>query len=53
MATLLDNETTCEFVSMLPITLQMQDLVIGKIESGVDLFTNYDGAVEVTFQRAE
>jgi len=28
-------------------------IVIGKIESGIDLFTNYDGSVEVTFKRAE
>ena len=106
-ATMLDNETARDFVSMLPMTLQMRDLyhrektgrpsralstrgpsqttfeigdlaywapgpsvvifyddvntsldgtsiiVIGKIESGIDLFTNYDGSVEVTFKRAE
>jgi hypothetical protein len=104
-ATLLDNETARDFVSILPITLPMRDLyrrektgqpprpladsgpaqptfeigdlaywapgpnivlfydesntsldgttitVRGKVQSGVDLLTSYDGPVEVTFER--
>jgi hypothetical protein len=104
-ATLLDNKTARDFVSILPVTLRMRDLyrrektgkpprpladsgpaqptfeigdlaywapgpsivpfyddintsldgttitVIGKVQSGIDLFSSYDGPVEVTFER--
>jgi hypothetical protein len=102
-ATMIDNETTRDFISLLPLTLQMNDLFnrekyahlpraisegggrqntyeigdvvywppgpdlaifyrhdgqsissgiikMGKIDSGVEVFENYDGSVEVTIE---